>query len=80
MRAELHLDLENEIRRVVREELAAANGISGGYLSTRGAAAYLDLTTQAINSMVKRGVLTPVRRRPRLFAREDLDAWVRDAA
>jgi Helix-turn-helix domain len=70
--------LEAVLREIVREEIARAPEIggAGGYLSTKGAATYLDLTKGAIDSMVKRGVLVPVRRSPRLFTREELDRWV----
>jgi Helix-turn-helix domain len=71
--------LESELREILREEVARALQIggAGGYLSTKGAAAYLDCTEQAIDARVKRGELKPVRRSPRLFIRESLDAWVR---
>jgi hypothetical protein len=71
-------DLEAELREIVREEVARALevGGAGGYLSTKGAAAYLDCTEQAIDARVKRGELVPIRRSPRLFAREELDRWV----
>jgi hypothetical protein len=70
--------LESELREIVREEVARALevGGAGGYLSTKGAAAYLDCTEQAIDALVKRGDLNPVRRRPRKFTRESLDEWV----
>jgi excisionase family DNA binding protein len=76
--ASVHLDIQDELREIVREEVARALKIGGadGYLSTEGAARYLDTTKQAISARVKRGELTPVRRRPRLFAREELDRWV----
>jgi hypothetical protein len=43
--------LEPELREIVREEIARALEIggAGGYLSTKGAAAYLDCTEQAID-------------------------------
>jgi len=70
--------LAQEIRLAVREEVARAFEIGGGngYLGTKGAAAYLDCSEEAINARVKRGELTPVRRSPRLFTKEELDAWV----
>jgi Helix-turn-helix domain len=70
--------LEAELREIVREEVTRALevGGAGGYLSTEGAARYLDCSTQAIDARVKRGELVPVRRSPRLFTRESLDAWV----
>jgi hypothetical protein len=73
-------ELADEIRTAVREEVGRALEIggAGGYLSTKGAATYLDTTEQAIDARVKRGELVPVRRSPRLFTREELDRWVRD--
>jgi Helix-turn-helix domain len=70
--------LESELREIVREEIARALEIggAGGYLSTKGAAAYLGCTEQAIDARVRRGELNPVRRSPRLFTREELDRWV----
>ena len=72
--------LEDEMRTLVREEIARALeiGRASGYLSTKGAATYLDTTEQAIDARVKRAELTPIRRSPRLFTREELDRWVRD--
>jgi hypothetical protein len=71
--------LMDEIRETIREEVARILEIggTGGFLSTKGAAVYLDCTVQAIDARVKRGELVPVRRNPRLFTRESLDAWVR---
>ena len=66
----------------MREEVARALEIggAGGYLSTQGAAVYLDCSTEAIDARVKRGELVPARRSPRLFTRESLDAWVKGEA
>jgi hypothetical protein len=74
--------LKDELRQIVREEVRAAMAIggAGGYLSTKGAASYLDATEQAIDARVKRGELAPIRRSPRLFTREELDRWVKDEA
>jgi Helix-turn-helix domain len=69
--------LQDEIRRVVREELAVATRSVSPWLGVEGAADYLSTTPEAIRSRVRRGELVPVRRRPTIFAREDLDAWVR---
>lgn len=76
--------LEDELRRVVRDELAHALGQSApaGYLSVASAAVYLDTTQAAVRSMVKRREL-PVSRTPNgrlLFERGALDLWVRSAA
>jgi hypothetical protein len=78
LKGEVHLPgLEANLREIVRDEIARALEIggSGGYLSTVGAATYLDKTTQAIDARVKRGELIPIRRSPRLFTREELDRW-----
>jgi Helix-turn-helix domain len=68
----------DEIREIVREEVARALEVGGasGYRSTKGAAKYLDCSEEAINARVKGGELKPVRRSPRLFTREELDRWV----
>jgi hypothetical protein len=81
LKGEVHLPgLREELQEIVREEVQRAFEIggAGGYHSTRGAATYLDTTTQAIDARVKRGELTPIRRSPRLFTREELDRWVRE--
>jgi hypothetical protein len=72
--------LADELRQIVHEEVQRALEIggNGGYLSTEGAATYLDTSKQAIDARVKRGELVPVRRKPRLFTREELDRWVTD--
>jgi hypothetical protein len=83
LKGEVHLPgLAEELREIVREEVQRALEIggAGGYLSTKGAAAYLDTTEQAIDARVKRGELVPIRRKPRLFTREECDRWVRDEA
>jgi excisionase family DNA binding protein len=71
---------EDDIRRVFREELAAAQTGPSGFLDVDGAADFLSTTPGAIRSMVKRGQI-PFERTPNgrlLFTREELDAWVRD--
>lgn len=70
--------LAKRAAEIVCEEVARALEIggAGGYVSTKGAAAYLDTTPEAINARVKRGELKPCRRSPRLFTREELDRWV----
>jgi hypothetical protein len=83
VRGEVHLPgLSEELRQIVREEVERALEIggAGAYLSTEGAAKYLDTTTQAIDARVKRGELVPVRRSPRLLTRDECDRWVRDEA
>jgi hypothetical protein len=83
MRAQIVFpELRDELRLMVDEAVARALqiGWAGGYLSTKGAAKYLDCTEEAIDSRVKRGELIPIRRSPRLFTREELDRWVRDEA
>jgi excisionase family DNA binding protein len=76
--------LDNQLRSIVRDELALAFGQSApaSYMSVATAAAYLDTTQAAIRSMVKRREL-PVSRTPNgrlLFERDALDLWVRSAA
>jgi len=73
--------LEDELRRVVRDELARAMGQaeSSGYMSVKSAAAYLDMTEPALRALIKRGEVA-VHRAPngRLsFDRASLDAWAR---
>ena len=77
----LHLDLEADLRRIVREEVLAALADvepSAGWLSAKSAAAYLDTSEDALRSMVKRGQLaahrTPTGRVLLLAA--ELDAHV----
>ncbi len=77
----LHLDLDGDLRRIVREEvLAALVGVepSDGWLNAKSAAAYLDTSEDAVRSMVKRGQLaahrTPTGRV--LFLAAELDAHV----
>jgi excisionase family DNA binding protein len=75
--------LGDELRLIVREEVARALEIggAGGYLNAKSAASYLDTSPDAIKSMVRDGKLEPVRRQPRmLFTRDELDRWVRDEA
>lgn len=83
MRA-LSLDaLEEDLRLLVREEIAREREVNGagGYLNVKSAAKYLDMTPGAIQSMVRDGKLTPIRRKPqRLFTREELDRWAREEA
>jgi hypothetical protein len=69
--------LTDEIKLAVREEVerALAIGGSGGYFSTKGAARYLDTTSDAIDARVKRGELVPCRKQPRMFTRDELDRW-----
>jgi Helix-turn-helix domain len=80
MNATISFDgLDEHMRQIVREEIANAQlGGNGGYLSTKGAARYLDCTEEAINARVKRRELKPAKRNPRLFSRESLDEWVRN--
>jgi hypothetical protein len=83
VKGEVHLPgLAEEVREIVREEVQRALEIggAGGYLCTKGAAAYLDTTEQAIDARVKRGELVPVRRKPRLLTREECDRWAREEA
>jgi hypothetical protein len=74
--------LAEEIRQIIREEAEGffEIGGAGGYLSTKGAAKYLDTTPEAIDARVKRGELVPIRRSPRLFTREECDRWARGEA
>lgn len=75
--------LAEELRQIVREEVARALEIggAGGYFNAARAAEYLsrytekgEPSTEAIQAMVKRGQLHPIRRTPyMLFTREELD-------
>ena len=68
--------LSEEVRLIVREEVAQALEIggAGGYLNAKSAASYLDTSSDAIKSMVRDRKLRPIRRRPyMLFTREELD-------
>ena len=72
--------LLEDVRRAVREELAALKPKPEpeGWLSVAGAARHLDTTEVAIRSAVKRGEL-PVHRAPNgrlLFRAAELDEWV----
>jgi hypothetical protein len=68
--------LEEKLAEIVQRELAKQQNGPAGYYSTKGAARYLDMTTDALNGLVKRGELVPVKRSPRRFTKEALDAWV----
>lgn len=49
-------------------------GWAGGYKNVESASAYLDTSEDAIRSMVKRGQLNPVRRKPKmLFTLDELE-------
>ena len=77
MEARLHLDLEPEFRRIVREELARATAGTSPWMSAKSAWKYLDITEDALRGVVKRGELIPSRSsNGRLFfRREQLDAF-----
>jgi hypothetical protein len=69
-------NLQEELRLLIREELARALEIggAGGYLNVKSAATYLDTSSDAIKSMVRDGKLEPMRRKPyMLFTRQELD-------
>jgi len=69
--------LDDELRTIVREEIAAVNGHSC-FLDVKGAADYLSSTPSAVRSLVKRCAI-PVHRDPRgrlLFDRDELREWV----
>ena len=70
---------EDEVRRVVRDELTRAleGFASPAYLNVKSAASFLDTTQAAVRAMVKRGEL-PVHRTPNgrvLFSPTALTAW-----
>jgi excisionase family DNA binding protein len=67
---------EDDLRRIVREELAEAGVASRPFYDKHAAADYLCTSPDGIVKMVERGHLRPVRRRPYyLFSREELDRW-----
>jgi excisionase family DNA binding protein len=77
--------LTDEIRSIVRDELAQALGSQAapsGYLNVAGVADFLGTTKAAVRAMVKRHEI-PVHRTPNgrlLFERVALDTWVKSAA
>lgn len=77
MKAEIVFpELREELRLMVDEAVARALklGWAGGYKNVESASAYLDTSEDAIRSMVKRGQLNPVRRKPKmLFTLDELD-------
>ncbi len=84
MQANLDLDLDSDLRRIVREELvAAASEPVDAWLDTAQAAAHLALTEHAIRGLVKRRQV-PFTKFPNgkvRFVRSALEAWARgDAA
>ena len=74
MRAELHLDLEAEVRRIVREEVAAAVR-PDGLFDVKRAADYLSMTEEALRGLLKRGQIECLRSATGriTFTREQLD-------
>ena len=72
-------ELLNEVRRVVREELAQAGHASQPWLSVKRAAEYLDTSPDAVYGLVKRGELVAHHsgNGRLLFERDALDAWAR---
>jgi predicted HTH domain antitoxin len=53
LRAELHLDLEAEVRRIVAEEISRAVR-PDGLFNVKRAAEYLDLSEEALRGLLKR--------------------------
>lgn len=79
---DLHVDLEGELRQLVREEvraaLAAVEPAPAGFLNVKSAAAYLDTTEDAVRAAVKRHQL-PAHRTPTgrvLFLASELSSHV----
>jgi hypothetical protein len=55
MRAELHLDLEETLRQIVREEIERASAAQpSGLFNVKRASAYLDMSEDALRGLVKR--------------------------
>jgi excisionase family DNA binding protein len=83
VRAELNLDLAEELRLVVREELArVSQSPPSPWLNVHDAAEYLATTEDAVYGLVKRQEI-PVHRTDNgrlLFKRDELDTWVGDVA
>jgi excisionase family DNA binding protein len=78
MSTPLELLTQEDVRRIVREELRAAPTGDPGFLDVNGAAEYLSSTPGAIRQLVNRGAI-PVHRAPTgrlLFDRDELRAWV----
>ena len=72
--------LLNQVRQIVREEMAAQPSAPSGWLSLKSAAAYLDMEVEALRSAVRRGRV-PVNRGLSgrwMFDRAELDGAVRD--
>ena len=70
-------ELAETLRAVVREEVQALRSVGAekGWLDPKSAAAYLDMSPDAIAGAVKRGQLVVHRTAPgrRRFKREELD-------
>ena len=68
-----------EVRMVVRAEVErAVSAERRGFLTLKSAAAYLDVTEQALRARVKRGEILVHRRDGRLyFDRDELERYVR---
>jgi hypothetical protein len=76
----VHLNgFEDELRRIVRDEVSRASQTTSAWLNTKSAATYLDITEDALRGYVKRGEVKPSRSAngKLLFRREVLDEWAR---
>jgi excisionase family DNA binding protein len=83
---ELRLVLDDDQLDAIARRVAAIlaepvrDGDAGGWLDTKGAAAYLAASTGRIHDLVQLGALTPARDGRRLlFRRSDLDAYLEES-
>ncbi len=82
MKAEFNISLEDDLRRIVREEVSRAlveGRRTPEWLNVKSSAAYLDTTEDAVRALVRRGQL-PVHRSDvgtMRFLRDELDAHAR---
>ena len=82
VRAELDIFLEDELRRIVREEVSRALAETcrpAEWQNVKSAAAYLDTTEDAVRALVRRGQLPAHRSEVGTlrFLRDELDAHAR---
>lgn len=78
MEAAVTLNLEDDLRRIVREEITASQQTQPGWMDVPAAAAYLSLSEWALRALVKKDAVPFCKVGGRIkFSAADLDAWVR---